>query len=60
MYQHPDLQDLLDQDMMLSFEFFQNNMEETLFDKIMEEYGLYKESEKGGLLFYIIVIEHIQ
>jgi len=60
MYLHPDLQDLLDQDMMLSFEFFQNNAEETLFDKIMEGHGLYKESEKGGLLFYIIAIEHIQ
>jgi len=44
----------------LSFEFFQNNMEETMFDKIMEVYGLYKESKKGALLFYIIAIKHIQ
>lgn len=52
-------EDTYRENLNLTAKFFENNCSPALFEKVSETYDSYKESEKGGPLFFIIMVNAI-
>jgi hypothetical protein len=48
-----------EQNLQLTYEFFQNNVSEDLGMKISETYETFKAGEQGGPLFFILMMNHL-
>ena len=48
-----------EQNLQLTYEFFQNNVSEDLVMKISETYDTFKAGEQGGPLFFILMMNHL-
>jgi hypothetical protein len=44
------------ENLKLTYNFFQNNVEDDLFEKVFEQYDGMKQEQKGGPLFFIIMM----
>jgi hypothetical protein len=49
----------LEQDLQLTYDFFQNNVSEDLSMKISETYKTFKAGKQGGPLFFILMMNHL-
>ena len=47
------------QNLQLTYKFFQNNVDERLWEKCYERYSTYAPAEQGGSLFFIIMLQQL-
>lgn len=52
-------EDTYRENLNLTYKFFENNCSPALFEKVSETYDSYSEAEKGGPLFFIIMVNAI-
>lgn len=52
-------EDTYRENLNLTYKFFENNCSPSLFEKVSETYDSYTEEEKGGPLFFVIMINAI-
>jgi len=52
--------DTFRENLQLSADLLQNNMEDSLWEKCLETYNAYKPEEQGGPLLFIIMMNHLQ
>jgi hypothetical protein len=59
-YNQHTIEDYYRQNLQLTFEFFENNCTKDLWEKCLEDYDEYEQEEKGGTLFFIIMMKKLQ